>query len=490
VAGGLLLATLAGGCAIGPDYRERPPQVAPDWYALGGTATRTSIPSSADDTALAAWWTTLNDPQLSACIERAVENNKSVDQAIARVQETRARRGVARADLLPSINASSSAARSASDFSTSGGTALPADRTQTSYGSGLDASWEIDIVGGSRRALESAKAQVQASEADLHDVLVTLLGDVALNYVNVRTAQSRLTYAERNLEAQQEVYNIAQWRAESGLATALDVEQARSILEQTRAQIPSLTTNLRQAMNRLAVLMGQQPGTLAAELAERRPIPLASADVVADVPANVLRRRPDIRSAERRLAAQSAQVGVAEAALMPNLILSGSIGVQALTAADLFSSGGTDSRRGGLTINLPVFNAGALRANVAAQNALLQQAQAGYEAAVLTALEDVENALTAWGQEQRRHVALIEATDAGRRAAEYALLQYNAGLVDFQTVVSADRNQISLEDQLAVSDGEMTSNLIRLYKALGGGWSVFPEGKAATGTPTPRAISK
>jgi NodT family efflux transporter outer membrane factor (OMF) lipoprotein len=474
VACALFMATATSGCAIGPEYRERPPEVNNTWQALAGNA----MPVTGEDPTLGAWWNTFNDPQLSGFIQRAVENNKTVDQAVAKVREARARRGISRADLLPSIDATSGAVRSQSDIG--GGrsnAAAAADFAETNYNSGFDARWEIDLVGGRRRALQSSTAQLQASEADLRDALVTLLGDVALNYVSVRTVQSRLTFAERNLAAQQEVYNITQWRAESGLATELDVQQARASLEQTRAQIPSLETNLQQAMNRLAVLLGTQPGSLATELGERKPIPVTGADLVADLPANVLRRRPDIRSAERRLAAQTAQIGVAEAALMPNLILSGSIGVQALSASSLFSDG-TDSRRGGLTVNLPIFNAGALRDNVVAQNALLDQAQANYDATVLAALEEVENALTAWGQEQRRHMALVAGADAARSASQLALMQYNSGLVDFQTVVSAERNQISLEDQLAVSDGEITSNLIRLYKAFGGGWAVFPAGSS------------
>jgi outer membrane protein TolC len=199
---------------------------------------------------------------------------------------------------------------------------------------------------------------------------------------------------------------------------------------------------------------------------------------VAGVPADVLRRRPDIRSAERQLAAQTAQVGVATAALYPSLSLNGSISWQSLTASDLLD--GSRAERSGLTLSLPLFNGGALRQNIKVQNALVDQALASYEAVVLAAYEETENALDAWTSEQRRHASLIEAVGSARRAAELALVQYNSGLVDFQTVLTADRQLISLEDSLAVSDGEMTSNLIRLYKALGGGWSVFPAATAGS----------
>ena len=301
--------------------------------------------------------------------------------------------------------------------------------------------------------------------------------------MNVRTAQSRLTYAERNLESQREVVDITGWRAEAGLATVLDVEQAKSSYAQTQAALPLLESSVEASKNRLAVLTGQTPGSLEALLAERKPIPVAPKEIVSSVPADVLRRRPDIRAAERALAAQTAQVGVATAELYPSLSLSGSIGVTAGSASDLFSDG-LQSNRYGISLNMPIFRAGALRQNVRAQNAAVEQALAAYEATVLAVYEEVENALTDWANEQRRHASLVEAATSARLASELALTQYNSGLVDFQTVLTADRQLISSEDSLAVSDGELTSNLIRLYKALGGGWSVYPPATTAvTGAP-------
>jgi NodT family efflux transporter outer membrane factor (OMF) lipoprotein len=307
---------------------------------------------------------------------------------------------------------------------------------------------------------------------------VTLLGDVALSYVNVRTTQSRLTFAERSLQSQREVLDITGWRAQAGLATELDVEQAKANYAQTRAQIPSLESNLAASKNRLAVLTGQEPGALAAILDERKAIPVAPADIVSSVPADVVRRRPDVRSAERRLAAQTAQVGVATAALYPSLTLSGSIGVDADSAGGLLDNN-IGSNRYGLSLNMPIFRAGALRQNINVQNALVDQALASYEATVLGVYEEVENALTSWVNEQRRHSALIEAVTSAQLAYDLAVVQYNSGLVDFQTVLTADRQLITAQDSLAVSDGEIASNLIRLYKALGGGWSVFPAATAA-----------
>lgn len=472
VAGAVALAL--SGCAVGPDYR--PPQtVTPDeWHELPATGLRVESP---DAPTLAAWWTTLNDPQLNEFIERALAENKSVKQAHARVVQARAQRAIAGAGFWPSIGASASGSRteSESNFNERGEAVSVVGEN---YNTGLSASWELDLFGGRRRSYEAAAAQLAANEAQLRDVLVVLLGDVALSYVGVRTAQSRLDFAERNLESQREALDITRWRADAGLTTVLDVESANTNYQQTRSQIPLLESSLVQNMNRLAVLTGQAPGALESALQHRKPIPVASVDIVAGVPADVLRRRPDIRSAERQLAAQTAQVGVATAALYPSLSLSGSISWQSLTASDLLD--GSRLERNGLTLSLPIFRGGALRQNINVQDALVKQALASYEAVVLAAYEETENALYAWTSEQRRHASLIEAVGSARRAAELALVQYNSGLVDFQTVLTADRQLISLEDSLAVSDGEMTSNLIRLYKALGGGWSVFPT--ATTGS--------
>jgi len=389
------------------------------------------------------------------------------------VVEARARRGVAAGDFWPSLSASAGGNRTTSESRVSDPDVGLSGGTDEIYTAGLDSGWELDLFGGTRRAFEAANAQLGASQADLRDVLVTLLGDVALSYVDVRTAQSRLTFAEKNLEAQRGVLDITQWRAAAGLATALDVEQAQSNYQQTRAAIPSLQTSLTQSMNRLSVLTGDPPGSLEALLSQRKPIPVASLEIAAGVPVDVLRRRPDIRGAERRLAAQTAEVGVATAQLYPSLSLSGSITLQSLTASDVLDGFRTD--RLGLSLNLPIFRGGALRQNLRAQNALVDQALAAYEATVLAAYEEVENALTASTNEHLRHEALQLGVESARRASELALTQYNSGLVDFQTVLNADRQLITLEDSLAVSDGEVTANLVRLYKALGGGWSAFPQ---------------
>ncbi|HEY7641354.1 MAG TPA: efflux transporter outer membrane subunit [Steroidobacteraceae bacterium] len=460
-----LVALACAGCAVGPDYRQPQTATPDEWHSVHNAI--------GDPAALADWWKTLDDPTLNQLVEQALANNKTAKQAYARVVESRARRGIAAGDFWPTLTAAAGGNRTTSDSRTSDPDIGLSGGTDEIYSAGLDSGWELDLFGGKRRAFEAANAQLGASEADLRDVLVTLLGDVALSYVDMRTAQSRLTFAEKNLEAQRGVLDITQWRAAAGLATSLDVEQAQSNYQQTRAAIPSLQTSLVQSMNRLAVLTGEPPGSLATVLAERKPIPVASLEIAAGVPVDVLRRRPDIRSAERRLAAQTAEVGVATAALYPSLSLSGSITLQSLTASDVLDGFRTD--RLGLSLAMPLFRGGALRQNVKAQNALVDQALASYEETVLSAYEEVENALTASSNENSRHEALRQGVESARRASELALTQYNSGLVDFQTVLDADRQLLALEDSLAVSDGEMTANLVRLYKALGGGWSAFPK---------------
>jgi NodT family efflux transporter outer membrane factor (OMF) lipoprotein len=466
--GVLSAAAALSACAVGPDYREPEVPVPDTWHSPTAAS---SQPGAADAT-LASWWTVLNDSTLNQLVDQALARNTTVRQALARVTEARARRAITRSSFWPSIGASVSGSKSDSDST------FNIDDPQLSgnreiYDAGIDAGWEIDLFGGTRRSYESSTAQLAATEADLHDVLITLLGDVALSYVDLRTSQSRLDFAERNLESQREVVDITGWRAEAGLATVLDVEQAKSSYSQTLAGIPQLQSALEAAKNRLAVLTAQTPGSLESVLAERKPIPVAPADVVTSVPAEVLRRRPDIRAAERRLAAQTAQVGVATAQLYPSLSLSGSIGVTADSASDLISDG-LKSNRYGVSLNMPIFQAGALLQNIKVQNALVAEALATYEGTVLGAYEEIENALTDWANEQTRRAALVDAVESARLASDLALTQYNSGLVDFQTVLTADRTLISSEDALAVSDGQITSNLIRLYKAFGGGWSVYP----------------
>ena len=360
----VLAVLILTGCAtVGPDYVPPKKSVSKDWYTQlkGGLSTEEMDPQT-----LAAWWTTLNDSELSSLIDRAVSGNLDLKKALARVREARARRGVAKADLFPTLDATGSATWSRSSKDTGTG------KTSSLFAASFDAGWELDIFGGVRRSVEAAGADLQASQEDLRDVLVSLLAEVALNYVEVRTYQSRIAVAEANLEAQGETHQLTLWRYQAGLSDELAVQQARYNLESTRSQIPTLRTGLEEAMNRIAVLLGEQPGKVHEELEKRESIPVTPLKVAVGVPADVLRRRPDIRRAERQLAAQTARIGVATADLYPKFTLSGSIGLEALSLSNP-SSSGSWTLSGGPKVTWAIFKAGAIRQNIEVQSALQEQ---------------------------------------------------------------------------------------------------------------------
>ncbi len=446
---------LAGCMTVGPDYVVPEPGAPSAWNAgLGGHL----ITGQADPEALARWWETFHDPVLASLMDRAVKGSPDLKEAAARVRETRARRAAAGAGLFPALDSTASLQRSGDSES-----------TRNLYSAGFDARWEIDLFGGTRRSVEAAGADLQAAGEAMNDALVTLTAEVALNYVEVRTFQSRLETAEANLALQQETYRLQQSLAQAGLIDGLALQRARSNLESTRALVPSLRVSLEGAKNRLAVLLGEPPGAVHEELASHRPVPVVPPEVSVDVPADILRRRPDVRRAERELAAQSARVGVAMAELYPRITLNGSIGLSALSSGDLFTA---DSWTFGYgpRITLPIFSAGSIRAGIEARSALQEQALVRYEAAVLVALEEVENALSAYAQEHVRSVALQESAHAAQEAAELAEYQYRSGLVDFTVLLDTQRSLLSAQDELARNSGALASNLVRLYKALGGGW--------------------
>lgn len=462
-----LFLSLAGCVAVGPDYVP-PESSAP---AAWNTELRQGLSAeSMDFRQLADWWTTLGDPLLTGLIEQAVTNNLDLKQAMAKVREARARRGISQAGQFPALDGSGSASRSKSSENSSGGA------TRSFYSVGFDAGWEVDIFGGVRRAVEAAEAELAASREDLRDILVTLTAEVALNYLDARTFQTRLAVAEKNLAIQQQTFDLTQSRSQAGLSNELALQQARYNLENTRAQVPALRRGLEEAKNRLAVLTGRVPGGVHELLAQIRPIPVIPPTVAVGVPAETLRQRPDIRKAERNLAAQTARIGVATADLYPKFRLAGFIGLESLKSAELFKSA-SQAWNIGPSVSWNIFDAGAIRQNIEVQSAIGEQYLLAYEAAMLGALEEVENALTAYAEEQLRRERLVAAVDAARQAEALATNQYNAGMMDFTTVLDAQRALLSFDDQLTQSDGTVTANLIRLYKALGGGWSpsVIPQ---------------
>jgi len=467
----LAVLTLTG-CTVGPDYV--PPETATlqTWHSqlpdglIGGEA---------DPQVLASWWTALKDPVLSGLIERAAVGNLDLKQAEARIREARALRRVARGALFPTLDTTGSAT-----WARTGAQGTPT-RSSEAYAANFDAGWELDLFGGIRRSVEVAQANLEAGAEDLRDVLVSLLAETALSYVEGRTFQARLAAAEASLKTQEQTYELTLWRSQAGLGDELDVQQARYNLENTRAQMPPLRTGLEEAMNRIAVLLGETPGGVHAELERPEPIPVPPSQVAVGIPADIVRRRPDIRRAERELAAQTARVGVATADLYPRLILNGSVGLETLSLGNPGSGSWLVS--GGPRLSLPIFNT-TIRPNIEVQSALQEQALLRYETTVLSALEEVENALMAYGQEQQRRENLREATAAAQAAVALAQNKYETGLADFTTVLIAERSLLQFRDQLNQSDGTVTANVIRLYKALGGGWT------ATTATVAPKVVGR
>ena len=456
-----LLAVALGGCAaVGPDYSEPQLAVPAGWSAGTGT-------DAMDAVLLARWWHGFGDPVLDRLVADALAANLDLAQARARLREARARRGVAGAALAPSVDASLSGSRSRSSGQSGSGS------TRELYSAGFDASWELDVFGGLRRSVEAAQADLEASVESLSDTRVSLAAEVALNYIDLRTAEQRLAIAEESIASRGENHQIIRWRQQAGLVSELDLAQATTDLESTRAVLPPLRTAVIEAKNRLAVLLGRNPGELESLVHADRPIPLAAAEIVAAIPADTLRQRPDVRVAERRLAAQTARLGEAEAARYPSFRLSGSLGLEALELDALADRGAnTHSLFGGITA--PVFNAGRIAANIEIQDALVEQARLAYRAAVLAALEEVENALTAVANTDARRAKLAEAAAAARTTLAIAEYRYASGLADFLSVLDAQRTQLSLDEQLAGSTGELARAQVRLYKALGGGWSTEP----------------
>jgi NodT family efflux transporter outer membrane factor (OMF) lipoprotein len=463
----LLTLVLTGCAAVGPDYQ------APAATAQAVWQTRPPGATDAAPADLGRWWTRLGDTQIDGLIAAALLANPDLAAAQARLRAARARQLQSEAALGPSVSARGSVSRSKN-----GEVAA-----SNLYSAGFDAGWEIDLFGGKRRGVEAARADQDSAEASLQDAQVSLIAELALNVISLRDAQARLNIARANLAVQQETLQLVAWRVQAGLASAVDSEQARSILAQTQAQIPLLQTSVTEAAYRIEILLGRPPGALGAELAAVHPLPVVPAALALGIPADTLRQRPDVRAAERTLAAETARIGVAEAARYPSLQLSGSLGTDALTLGAL-GAAGTLSRTLSASLAGVLFDGGQLRQQVEAQKAVQAQALAAWRRQVLVALQDVENALVELVNNTARRDALQVAAQAAGNAATLARQRYQSGLIDFQTVLDTQRTLLSTQDSLASADAERVSTFIRLYKALGGGWQNSPP--AATLSPAPQ----
>ena len=451
----LLLCITVGGCAAGPDYR------APTGAELDvPVAYASAPPAPVDPAALATWWRAFDDPVLEELVAQGLAHNRDVAGAQARLRAARASWRGARGAFWPAVGASGDSG-STHVSGTDGGSG-------ESWQAGVDASWELDLFGGTRRGVQAAAAGVGQAQASLHDVQTSIVAEVALNYVDARNAQARMRIARENLAYQDETLQITRWRNQAGLVSAQDVELATVQRSQTAAAVPQLRATYLAAAHRLSVLTGRAPGELASRL-EGAPddVPLGPDAIATGVPAELLRRRPDLVAAERALAAEVARIGVAQAALYPALRLTGSVGSSALVPGDL---GSVVASTIGASLAGPLFRGGQLRAQVEGQRASADAALAGYEGAVLGALEDVENALAAIATAKEREALLVVAEASAERAALLARQRYESGLADFESLLEANRGLLGSQESRLNAKAARAIAAVQLYKALGGGW--------------------
>jgi NodT family efflux transporter outer membrane factor (OMF) lipoprotein len=432
---------------------------------------------------LANWWTVFDDKMLHSLIQQAVESNLDVKFAEARIRQARAARGVAESFLGPTLDATGSYQRSEASVSPTTGTGGSNDRTvrvtTNQYFAGFDAAWELDIFGGVRRSIEAADADLQAAMEARRDVLVTLTAEVARNYIDLRAFQQRISIARQNLDAQKHSAKLTRQRFEAGLASGLDVANAEAQVATTAALIPSLEASARQTIHSLGVLLGRAPAALVEELAPTLAIPTAPPSAPMGVPSELLRRRPDIRQAEAGVHAATARIGVAEADLYPRFTITGSIGVR---ASDFGSWLDWSSRLWniGPGVTWRVFDMGRVRSDIAQQEALQEQSLIAFQKTVLTALQEVENALISLDKEQEQRKALVDAVAFNRKAVDLSIRLYTEGQTDFLNVLQAQRSLFVTEEALAQSTRTISTNLVALYKALGGGWDIREEEQTDT----------
>ncbi len=416
----------------------------------------------AGDIDLTEWWKNLSDPILNELIKEASKDNLNIRMAISRVEEARGNFGIVDSLRFPQLDLEGSVKRSKTSESASYTSSI----TDTYSTLGLDLGWEIDVFGFVRRSVEAADAEIDASVEYYRDVMVVLYSEIAKSYVSARTYQARLQFANDNVKNQKETVGIVAARYEAELVSEIDVFQSKQNLAASEAAIPLLNASLDRTINRLAVLLGKKPGYLQDKLLQPKAIPQPPQKITLFLPAEILRQRPDIRQAERDLAAQTARIGITVAEMYPRFSLGGTIGIS--KASD--NSGNTEYYSFGPSFTWEVFDAGRHEAEIKVQDERLEQARASYEKTVLTALEEVENALTAYNEEQYRIQKIKNSVDASKNVNEITRARYSAGLIDFQEVLDAQRVVFNQEDDLATSQGELIQHLIDIYWSMGGGW--------------------
>jgi outer membrane protein, multidrug efflux system len=478
----LALAALAlSGCAVGPDYHPPATTTSANWVDSGqsnSTAVTSHLVPSPVTTV--DWWTVFGDAQLNDLVQKAASQNLTVLQAETRVRQARASKGVAIGGVLPSVNASGS-------YNYSSGPHYIGDEPvetnpSTFWQSGLDAAWELDIFGGKRRAIEAAEAGVQVAIQDRRDTLVTLVAEVGADYIDLRNQQELLRIANTTLEAEQHTADITDQRFQAGFVSELDYANAKAAADSTRSQIPSIQSAIQSDIFSLSVLLGLQPAALLTQLSTPGPLPKTPDTVPIGLPADLIRRRPDVRAAEELVHADNANIGVALSQWYPQFTLNGSFGFQGVSIGQM-TQWASQTWAWGPSINWPIFAGGEIVSQVELQKATLQGDLYAYQNTVLTALQEVETEIVAFNKEQERRAALRDAVADNQKAMDLSLQLYEQGETEFINVLTAELSLSSAQDQLAASDAAVATDLVALFKALGGGWSEFPEQGAAVVEP-------
>jgi multidrug efflux system outer membrane protein len=457
-------------CTVGPDYQKSTDEAQTAW------SSRTMDGLTDSSAAASSWWTSFNDGELNSLVQRAIKANLDLRVSEARLRQARAVRGMSVADFGPTVDTTASAARQLQSKNQPliGSLPLPANFPfeYDVYNAGFDASWEIDLFGGKRRALEAATAEWQGATEARNDVMLSLLAELARNYVELRGGQRRREIAVRDSSLQAEAVSLTRARFQSGVTNELDVTRAAALLAGTEAAVPPLDTAVRKSMYAIAVLLDRHPGELVAELSPALPVPPVPPEIPIGLPSDLLRRRPDVRQAERQLAAETARIGVAEAEWFPKFSLTGDVGVESVNATKWFVPGSLFWSVGP-SVQWRIFDFGRVRAEVQAQTAVQEAALATYEKVALIALQEAENAVMAYAREQNRHAALVVEVEQNRRSLAMADALYTKGRVNYLDVLDARRSLYQSDDELAVSDQAISVDLVTLYKALGGGWETL-----------------
>ena len=452
------------GFKVGPNYKRPDARTAEQWIDAGNPNINNAAPNDA------AWWNTLNDPILNTLVYTAYRQNLTLRVAGLRILEARAQRDIAAGNLFPQTQqATGSYTRNNTSKNSPMGMGYGGNYNEWQVGTNL--AWELDFWGRFRRAVESTNASLDASVENYDDVLVLLLAEVSQQYVDVRTAEQRLEYARKNVTIQRESLDLAGAKFTNGATTQLDVTQGESTLAQTEAAIPPLESSRRQAMNQICILMGMPPKDINDLLNGRQPIPSAPPDIALGIPADLLRRRPDIRRAEREVAAQSAKIGIATAELYPHFSITGSVYLDAERFKDLFNSNSFGGSIGP-SFNWNILNYGRLVNGIRVQDAIFQELVFTYQNTVLKANAEAENGVVAFLNAQRQARFLAASTHAAEKSVDLVRSQYDAGKTDFNRVLTVEQALTQQQDQLAVTQGNVVQSMVQIYKALGGGWQI------------------